>query len=241
MEFLITICARGGSKGIPGKNIKLLANRPLIEYTLEIARNYKNTYSNTDIALSTDSESIISIAITNGFEVPYKRPEFLATDSVGKIDAIEDVLNFYEKLNNKSYDYVLDLDVTSPLRNLEDLSQAFSLFENNKPAYNLFSVSKAARNPYFNMVEEGADGFYHLPKKLENSVLSRQAAPKVYELNASFYFYRRVFFEKGFRSAITDKSLIYEVPHLCFDLDHPIDFDFLSYLIENKKLDFKWP
>lgn len=241
MELLITICARGGSKGIPGKNIMLLANRPLIEYTLEIARNYKNTYSNTDISLSTDSESIISIAITNGFEVPYKRPEFLATDHVGKIDAIEDVLNYYEKLNNKSYDYVLDLDVTSPLRNLEDLSQAFSLLDNNKAAYNLFSVSKAARNPYFNMVEEGDDGFYHLPKKLKNSVLSRQAAPKVYELNASFYFYRKAFFEKGFRSAITDKSLIYEVPHLCFDLDHPIDFDFLSYLIENKKLDFKWP
>ena len=240
MRILVTICARGGSKGIPGKNIKLLAGKPLIEYTFEVARQFKSRFAQTDIALSTDSKEITDLAIKSGFEVPYQRPEVYATDKAGKIGAISDVLVFYEKLNQIRYEFVLDLDVTSPLRNLNDLSNAYELILNDQKAYNIFSVRPANRNPYFNMVEEGEDGYYHLPKKLSNSIVSRQAAPKVFDLNASFYFYRRIFFDKGFQSAITDKSKIYEVPHTCFDLDHHVDFDFLDFLIINNKIDFDW-
>ena len=69
-------------------------------------------------------------------------------------------------------------------------------------------------------------------------MMTRQTAPKVYDLNASFYWYRRSFFELGEKSAITDKSLIYEMKHICFDLDHPLDFLFMEYLLQNNKLDF---
>ncbi len=72
------------------------------------------------------------------------------------------------------------------------------------------------------------------------SYKSRQEAPEVFELNASFYIYRRIFFEEGKEFAITDKSLTWVMPHICFDLDHPVDFDFLAYLVENNKLDFAW-
>lgn len=240
MSNLITICARGGSKGILGKNIKLLAGKPLINYTIEIARQFKNKHEDFDIALSTDSKEIIEIALRSGLETSYLRPDDLATDNAGKIGVINDVLNFYEKLNNTRYDFVLDLDVTSPLRSLEDLSIAFRMFRDDGTAYNLFSVSPANRNPYFNMVEKGGNGYYQLSKKLSNNILSRQSAPEVYDLNASFYFYRRRFFEMAFQSTITDKSLIYEVPHICFDLDHMIDFEFLSFLIENHKIGFNW-
>lgn len=240
MKILITICARGGSKGIPGKNIKLLAGKPLIEYTFEVAKQFKNKYSNVEVAISTDSREIIDIAELSGFEVPYLRPEIFATDKAGKIGAISDVLVYYEKLFQLKYDYILDLDVTSPLRSLNDLAKAFQLLRDNNLAYNIFSVSPANRNPYFNMVEEGEDGYYHLPKELKNKLVSRQSAPKVYDLNASFYFYRRAFFDKGFKTVITEKSMIYEVPHICFDLDHMIDFEFLSYLIANNKIDFDW-
>ena len=240
MRILVTICARGGSKGIPGKNIKLLAGKPLIEYTFEVASQFKKYFSDTDIALSTDSKEITDFAIKSGFEVPYQRPEVFATDKAGKIGAISDVLVFYEQLHQIRYDFVLDLDVTSPLRNLNDLKEALQLIRDDQKAYNLFSVSPANRNPYFNMVEEGEDGYYHLSKKLSNNIVSRQTAPKVFDLNASFYFYRIIFFEKGFQSAITDKSLIYEIPHTCFDLDHPVDFEFLSFLIVNNKIDFDW-
>lgn len=238
MRILVTICARGGSKGIPGKNIKELAGKPLIGYSIDVARQFKAGIGDVDIVLSTDSDRIIEVAAECGLRTEYKRPDSLAGDNAGKIDAIRDVLSFYESKNNMRYDYVLDLDVTSPLRNLTDLKNAFEALENDGEAVNLFSVSPSGRNPYFNMVERKENGYYAQIKQLDSSVFTRQSAPAVYDLNASFYFYRRSFFERGYKGAITDKSLIYQVPHICFDLDHPIDFEFISYLLENKKLDF---
>ena len=126
-----------------------------------------------------------------------------------------------------------------PLRTLEDIEQALELLIDNSEAITLFSVNNASRNPYFNMVEEASNGFYTLVKTYtDGSVLSRQAAPKVYDLNASFYWYRRSFFDTDLKSPITDKSLVYVMNHICFDLDHPTDFLFMEFLLENKKLDF---
>ncbi len=238
MRILVTICARGGSKGIPGKNIKELAGKPLIGYSIDVARRFKSEFGEVDIALSTDSDQIMEVAVACGLKSDYKRPDSLAGDTIGKIDAIRDVVLFYENKNNIRYDYILDLDVTSPLRNLTDLKDAFELLKNDKEAVNLFSVSPSGRSPYFNMVEKKENGYYAQVKQPDSTVLTRQSAPVVYDLNASFYFYRRSFFECGYKGAITDKSLIYLVPHTCFDLDHPIDFEFISYLLENKKLDF---
>ncbi len=238
MKILITICARGGSKGIPGKNIKLLNGKPLISYTIEVARKFQETYKNTDIALSTDSDDILKVAIDCGLSTNYLRPDKFAGDTIGKIDAIKDVLQWHENGNSYKYDYILDLDVTSPLRNLKDLTEAFAIIQNNDKAINIFSVSPANRSPYFNMVEQKDNGFYSQVKQPEGTVFTRQSAPKVYDLNASFYFYKRAFFDLGFKGAITNKSLIYEVSHICFDLDHSIDFEIISYLMENNKLDF---
>jgi CMP-N-acetylneuraminic acid synthetase len=239
MNILITICARGGSKGIPGKNIKLLNGLPLIVYTINIAHQFCREYQDVDIALSTDSEEIAKISEQYGIQSNYKRPDSLGGDTVGKIDVIKDVLFFYENIQDKRYDYILDLDVTSPLRNLNDLKESFRIIGSDSNAINLFSVSPANRNPYFNMVEQKENSYYALVKQLNTTYLTRQSSPKIYELNASFYFYKRLFFDMDYKGAITDKSLIYEVPHICFDLDHPIDFEFLSYLISNNKLDFK--
>lgn len=238
MRILITICARGGSKGIPGKNIKILAGKPLIGYSIGVARQFQAQFEQVDIALSTDSESILGVAAECGLKSEYRRPDSLAGDSVGKIDAIRDVVAYCEQINQIHYDYVLDLDVTSPLRNLEDLRNAFEILQKDEQAVNLFSVSPAGRSPYFNMVEQKTNGYYAQVKQPESSVFTRQSAPVVYDLNASFYFYRRSFFEQGYKGAITDKSLIYLMPHICFDLDHPIDFEFISWLLENNKLDF---
>lgn len=239
MNILITICARGGSKGIPGKNIKLLNGKPLIGYTIEVAKQFAKQYNNATLALSTDSEEIIQVASECGMYSDYKRPDYLANDTCGKIDAINDIVLYSEKQKRERYDYVLDLDVTSPLRSLDDLNQAFDLIQADENAINLFSVSAPGRNPYFNQVEQKDNGYFALVKNLEGSVLSRQAAPKVYDMNASFYFYKRCFFDMGYKGAVTDRSLIYLMPHTCFDLDHPIDFEILSFLLENNKLDFK--
>lgn len=237
MRILITLCARGGSKGIPGKNIKLLNGIPLIAYTIQTANRFAELF-NAHIVLSTDDNEIKRVAALYSLSTDYVRPEHLATDAAGKIDTIKDVLIYQENKNGLQYDYVLDLDVTSPLRTLDDLVSAFSLIRHDERAYNLFSVNPAARNPYFNMVEQKENGYYQLVAKLGN-VMTRQSAPKVYDLNASFYFYKRAFFAADYKTVLTDASLIYTMPHICFDLDHVIDFDFLEFLLGNQKLDFQ--
>jgi CMP-N,N'-diacetyllegionaminic acid synthase len=238
MKILITICGRGGSKGIPGKNIKLLNNKPLLSYTIETAKSFQKKYKDVSIVLSTDATEIVKVAEDCGLKSDYRRPEYLSGDKVGKIDVIRDILIWQEKKDKCRYDYILDLDITSPLRNLDDLSEAFTKIQQNDSAVNLFSVSLANRNPYFNMVEQKANGFFAQVKQPESGILTRQSAPIVYDMNASFYFYKRLFFDKEYKGAITDKSLIYVVPHTCFDLDHPIDFEIISFLLANNKLDF---
>ncbi|WP_316826389.1 acylneuraminate cytidylyltransferase family protein [Pedobacter miscanthi] len=237
LNILITLCARGGSKGIPGKNIKPLAGKPLLEYTIEVARNFAKDY-NAKIALSTDDDKIKQAAAQLHLNTNYSRPNELASDSAGKIDTIRDLLLYEESLFGDQYDYILDLDLTSPLRTKEDLKEGFDLIQKNENALTLFSVNPAARNPYFNMVEPAGNGYFDLIKKSsDGSVMSRQMAPPVYDLNASFYWYKRSFFDLGLKSPITSRSLIFEMKHICFDLDHPIDFEFLEYLIVNKKID----
>jgi CMP-N-acetylneuraminic acid synthetase len=123
---------------------------------------------------------------------------------------------------------------------VEDLENSFNLLRENEEAYNIFSVNDAARNPYFNMVEENSNGFYSLIKtNPDGIIMTRQSAPKVYDLNASFYWYKRYFFDMNIKSAITNKSLIYVMNHICFDLDHPVDFLFMEFLLQNGKLNFK--
>jgi CMP-N,N'-diacetyllegionaminic acid synthase len=240
-SILITICARGGSKGIPGKNIKLLNGVPLLAYTIKHSQAFKAYLESLDfkvqLELSTDDNEIIGVAAQYGLHSAYKRPDFLASDNAGKLDAIKDLLIYSEAKEGKRFDFTLDLDVSAPMRSKSDLIEAFKIFRENKEALNLFSVSKAHKNPYFNMVEKAKDGYYYLSKKGEK-ILSRQSAPKVYAMNASFYFYRRAFFEAS-DLYLFNHSLIFEMMHESFDLDDPIDFEFLAFLIKNDKLSFE--
>jgi CMP-N,N'-diacetyllegionaminic acid synthase len=237
MKILITICARGGSKGIPGKNVKLLNNKHLIAYTIECANSFAKFFD-CDIILSTDDNEIKNVAKLYSLNSDYNRPPNLATDSAGKIDTIFDVLKYQETKLKLEYDFVLDLDVTSPLRTVNDLKSAFEILNSDHSAINLFSVNPSARNPYFNMVEKKSNGYFNLVS-VSDVILTRQSAPNVYELNASLYFFRRDFFKKNFKSVFSGKSLIYVMPHICFDLDHLIDFEFLDFLLSNHKLDFQ--
>jgi CMP-N-acetylneuraminic acid synthetase len=236
MQILITLCGRGGSKGIPGKNIRVINGFPLIAYSIKHAKQF-DVLNKADIALSTDSLEIIDTAAKFGLATTYIRPENLSNDSAGKAETIKHILEFEENNKEKKYDFILDLDLTSPLRNVQDLENAFRLIRDNDQALNLFSVNKASRNPYFNMVEQQENGFFGLVKN--GNFLTRQSAPAVYELNASFYFYRRSYFDQQLMTTINERSIIYEMKHLCFDLDHPIDFEFMEYLMLNNKLGFE--
>ena len=238
MKTLITICARGGSKGIPGKNIKPIAGKPLIAYSIACARKVADRLGDAEVLLSTDSEAIRACAAQWGLEMEYRRPARLADDHCAKLDAIADALDWAEKKNGCRYDCLLDLDCTSPLRTEDDILEAFRLLETDPQALDIFSVNPASRNPYFNMVERKPSGYYDLVK--DGSVFTtRQSAPKVYDMNGSFYIYRRRFFEEGYRDPNTPLSLVYVMPHRCFDLDEPADFDYMSYLLEQDKLGFE--
>lgn len=236
MSMLITICARGGSKGIPGKNIRNLNGMPLIAYSIQIAQKFAQG-KDAVFALSTDSEEIKSVSADYGLVTEYTRPPHLSGDKAGKIDAIKDVLGFEEERLRYSFDFVLDLDVTSPLRTVEDLELALQQLKRDDQAHNIFSVNPANRNPYFNMVEDKGNGYVGLVKA-SKTIKSRQEAPKVYDMNASFYFYRRSFFDNDYETAITDRSLCYVMPHTCFDLDEPMDFTIMEILLRESLLDF---
>lgn len=237
MEILISLCARGGSKGIPGKNIKVIDGEPLIGYSIKHAIEFSSIH-NANIALSTDNIAILDVAKSYGIETSYKRPNNLSLDGTGKIETISHLLEYEEETREKKYDFILDLDISSPLRNITDLILGFEKIRSDLDALNLFSVNNANRNPYFNMVEKKQNNYFGLVK--EGEFLTRQSSPNVYELNASFYFFRRNFFNQKNPKTISDKSLIYLMPHICFDLDHPIDFEFMDYLIKNNKLDFEF-
>lgn len=235
-NILITICARGGSKGIPGKNIKPVGGKPLLAYSVGVAKNFAAKYG-ADIILSTDSKEILETGQQCGLYTDYVRPDFLANDTCGKPDAIKDALLWAEKNNGKRYDFVIDLDVTSPIRTLEDVENCLSILKGNEKALTVFSVNPCARNPYFNMVQEKPDGFYSVV--LGGRYTTRQSAPKVYDMNASIYVYRRNALDCEAPKAVTGCSLIYEMKHICFDLDEPSDYDYLAYLLDTGKLVIK--
>lgn len=236
MNILITICARGGSKGIPDKNIKPLNGKPLLHYTFDRAYVFAELYD-ADIQLSTDDQKIMKCAGKINYTTDYVRPESLATDNTGKIDVIKHAFKYAEERNGKTYDYLLDLDVTSPLRSIKDLKEAFEKLIRDKKALNIFSVSPASRNPYFNMVEQKDDNDYVQLVKSAGEIKSRQETPTVYDMNASFYFFTREYLKGNYKTSVTDRSLAYVMDHICFDLDHPNDFTIMEIMVRESLLD----
>lgn len=227
MKILATICARGGSKGVKNKNIRPLLGKPLISYTIEYLKKWGNAES---IVCSTDSEKIAAVARTFGAEIPDMRPPELATDTAPKLLVLQHILKLCEQQNKTTYDVIVDLDPTAPLRKLYFIQEAFQKFIKSD-ANNLYSVSKARKNPYFNMVELDQNGYASLCKKSDTT--RRQDAKAVYELNASIYIYHRDFLLRT-NTIHSDKTIIYEMPDITsIDIDREIDFLFVEYLVKN--------
>lgn len=232
-EILVTVCARGGSKGIPGKNIKIVGRRPLLAWTADIALAFA-TIHGADVGVSTDAQDILRVAGDCGLPTDYVRPSELGADSVGKPVVIRDLMLHYERKYSKFYDYVIDLDVTSPIRTMDDIEGCMALMDDNPEALTVFSVNRCGRNPYFNMVERKESGFYGLVK--EHTTTTRQGAPAVFDINGSIYVYRREALMRENPRAVTARTLVYVMDHICFDLDEPADYDYLSFLLDTGRL-----
>jgi len=180
MKTLFLIPARGGSKGIPGKNIKRFAGKPLICYAIDNARAVAD---DADICVSTDSDEIISVVENYGLHIPFKRPAELATDTSGSYEVMLHALNYYEERGIK-YDRLVLLQPTSPLRTAEDIRGAMALYTPDLDM--VVSVVEASTNPYYNAFEEGDDGFLNISKG-DGLYTRRQDAPEVWEYNGAVY------------------------------------------------------
>lgn len=180
MKTLVIIPARGGSKGIPHKNIKELGGKPLIHYAIDGARAIAD---DADICVSTDDPQIIKVVEDYGLEVPFIRPEYLASDTMGTYEVLLHALNFYENLGRK-YDAIVLLQPTSPFRRHEDIKGAL---EKYSPELEMVvTVKEASSNPYYNSFEEDEKGYLKISKG-DGSYVRRQDAPKAWEYNGAVY------------------------------------------------------
>lgn len=180
MSTLYVIPARGGSRGIPGKNIKPLAGKPLIAYSIATARALA---PDTDICLSTDDPKIAAVAEAMGLRVPFLRPDCLATATSGTYGVLLHALDHYAA-RGKHYDRLVLLQPTSPFRTADDVRQALALYTDDVDM--VVTVEEAATNPYYNAFEADESGYLHISKG-DGMLTRRQDAPKVWQYNGAVY------------------------------------------------------
>jgi len=190
-RLLISVCGRAGSKGFKNKNLKNFCGKPLVYYTLSAAELFSKAHPEiaVDIALNTDSEELARLVADRYPEVVYlPRSAELGGDRVPKMRVFQDTLTRMEERTGGVYDYVMDLDITSPLRTLPNVEDAYAK-KHTRPDLDLvFSVCEARRNPWFNMFKEVGD---HVEMVCEARFTGRQQAPVVYDVNASIYVFNR--------------------------------------------------
>lgn len=179
MKTLVVIPARGGSKGVPGKNTKLLAGKPLLHYTIEAALN---VFDNNEIILSTDDEGIKLCAEQAGLFVPFLRPSALATDTAGTYEVLLHSLDHVE-CNGYFPDVMILLQPTSPFRTSHHIREALANY--NATLDMVVSVKETSSNPYYSLFEEDVNGF--LQKSKKGNFTRRQDCPKVWEYTGAIY------------------------------------------------------
>jgi CMP-N,N'-diacetyllegionaminic acid synthase len=231
MRNLCTIGMRGGSKGVPNKNMLKLHGKPLMAYTIEQAKE-SNLFEH--IVVSTDSEDIAEMSRSFGADAWFLRPEELATDEAPKLPAIRHALLESECHYGQQFDVLVDLDVTSPLRLVEDITGAYQQFI-DEGADILITATPARKNPYFNMVEK-INGRIRKVKHLDKPPVRRQDAPQVYDMNASIYIWKRDVLLKR-DTLFTDNTSLYIMPEeRSVDIDKDMDWEFVEFMM-GKRLD----
>ena len=234
INVLCTICARGGSKGLKKKALKPIYGKPLISYTVRQALKSKVF---KEVVVSTDSKKIQKVAKKFGAKSWFLRPKKFANDKSAKLLAIKHAFIESEKFFNKKFDICVDLDITSPLRNMNDIKNSLDKFIKNKRCHNLISICSAKKNPYYNMIEKNKDEYKMVRKK--KNIFRRQDAPDVFEINASIYIFRRYTLLKNY-NLINKKTITYLMPrNRSADIDGIYDFNFVKFSIKKNEKLFK--
>lgn len=235
MNILFTICGRAGSKGFKNKNLKLFLEKPLVYYSISAIALYVKKFVRQeqliDVVLNTDSKELIDLVKMQQM-IPVsiiKRKTELGGDSVPKVAVIKDCLNQMEERSRVKYDAAVDLDITSPLRTVEDIERAIQKKWMHREADVIYSVVESRRNPYFNMVKKEKEFFC---KAIPSEYVTRQQAPDFYDMNASIYVYSvealRKKREDIFFNSRCDAIIMQDTGIL--DIDSEEDFELLQVI-----------
>lgn len=220
------IPARGGSKSVPDKNIRLLNNKPLIGYAIECGLG---SPSIDKLIVSTDSEKIAKIALEFGAEVPFMRPKNLAQDSSPMLPVIEHAILEIENADKTEVECIVLLDPTGPLRNIDDVENAMNIFRSEKCDL-VASASIAHRSPHFNMVKK-VDNYYALFSP--SNISRRQDAPQVFDLNTVVWIYSRKAIMKE-KARMPIKTMLYEIPSIrSIDIDTEFDLTLADFILSH--------
>lgn len=220
LSRVCTICARGGSKGVKGKNIRSLNGISLIGHTIKQAQS-SNIFD--AICVSSDSPEILEVAEKFSVDLLIERPNELASDTAGKIPAIVHALQTAEQKLRTSFSTLVDLDATSPLRLPEDITKAVEILETSGCS-NVITGCTARRSPYFNLVEMEHSGKIALAKKYTQEIKRRQDAPKCFDMNASIYAWNRAKFLAAPDVFYEDTRLLVMPAVRSVDIDEEIDW-----------------
>ena len=215
---LAVICARGGSKGVPGKNERPFRGRPLLVHAIETAAE---SHAFDAIVVSSDSDRLLGLAEAAGVTLAIRRPASLASDVASKLDAIVHAVETTEAHLGARADLVVDLDVTTPLRSPGDITDAIDLLD--PPLVNrVFTASLARRSPYFNQVELDGGGVPHLPCG-EGLITRRQDSPTVYDLSGAVYVWSRDALDNPHPLIQNDTRLLILPAERAWDIDQELD------------------
>jgi CMP-N-acetylneuraminic acid synthetase len=233
MKKLCVISARGGSKGVPGKNIRNLLGKPLIAWSIEQALAVNDI---DRVVVSTDSVEIAAIARSYGAETPFIRPSELATSQSGKFDVFKHALSACKEHFREDYEYYLDLDCTNPLRDISDINNCIAKYRERRDfgVDGIFTICNARKNPYFNMLEMDGLGALKMSKELKSKVLRRQDAPRVFEHVASIYVLNPNYINSA-SHLLDGHTEGYDIGEdKTFDIDSEFDFQIIEFLMKKK-------
>ncbi len=226
MKPICLICARGGSKGVVNKNIRIISKKPLIAHTIKSAIDSK-LFSH--VVVSTEDEEIAKISKKYGAEIPFMRPKNLADDTT----PIEEVfVHAITELYSLGYDFEIfvNLDCTVPFIHKNDIKKSIQILKNNS-CNAVYAVYQQHLNPYFNMMEKDSNGFLKMSKELKVRPKSRQDAPIVYQLNGLFTFYAKKFLKYG--KTIMPNALSLEIsPESGLMIDTEFEFKIAEMLFK---------
>lgn len=230
MKTVGFIFARGGSKGLPGKNVRLLAGKPLIAWSIEHALSVDRIER---VLVSTDSEDIAEVARSYGAEVPFVRPAELARDNTPEWYAWRHALKHLLDKEGALPEMMVSLPATAPLRFSCDIENCLDEYEKSDSDV-ILTVTDAHRSPYFNMVKENADGTVGLVIPPKRALVRRQDVPEVFDITTVAYVVRSEFVMSN-ESAFEGKvRRVYVPPERSIDIDTLLDFNIAEFLIQSR-------